>query len=57
MMWTPDAYFDQPNPETLLQQRVSYRRIDGKIVKETVTRHFYANDYQDSFEVEIIAKL
>lgn len=56
-MWTPDSYFDEPNPETLLQQRISYYRRDGKIVKETVTRRFFETDYQDSFETEIITVL
>lgn len=57
MTWTPDTYFDQPNTETLLQQHITYSMKDGKIVKETVTRRFFGDDYQDSFTTEVIVKL
>lgn len=57
MTWTPDTYFDQPNPHTLLQQHITYSMKDNKIVKETVTRRFFDHDYQDSFETEVIVKL
>jgi hypothetical protein len=54
--WEYDAYFDQPTPGLIQQERVTYkRRDDGKIERETIVRRFYGNnDYQDSTTTEII---
>jgi hypothetical protein len=57
MTWEPDTYFNQPNGEIVLQQRITYKKSNGKLVKEIVTRHFYDDDYQDSWETEVITKL
>ena len=54
--WEYDAYFDQPEPGLVQQERITYkRREDGKIERETIVRRFYGNnDYQDSTTTEII---
>ena len=54
--WEYDAYFSQPEPGLVLQERVTYkRREDGKIERETIVRRFYGdNDYQDSTTTVIL---
>ena len=54
--WEYDAYFDQPTPGLIQQERVTYkRRDDGKIERVTITRRFYgSNYYQDSDTTEIL---
>lgn len=55
-MWSHDLVFDQPDDTILRQEFVTYRKIDSKIVRETVIRIFYGlDDYQDSTETVVIS--
>lgn len=54
--WKYDNIFEQPNQSVKKQQFITYKVSNGVLSKETVTRNFYGNDYQDNFQVEIICK-
>jgi hypothetical protein len=43
-----DRIFDQPNPGILRQELITYSEIDGQIIRTTVVRKFFADDYVDS---------
>ena len=54
--WEWDHKLDQPRPGLKQQKLVTYQvREDGSLVKETVTRRFYGDDYQDSLTTEVIS--
>jgi hypothetical protein len=52
--WPWDKIFNQPDGETIKQELVTYRKNGNKLIKETVTRNFWADDYQDSTATEVI---
>ena len=43
-----DKIFDQPSPGILRQELITYSEIDGQIIRTTVVRKFFADDYLDS---------
>lgn len=43
-----DKIFDQPHEGLLRQELVTYKQIDGQIIRTTVVRKFVADDYVDS---------
>jgi len=43
-----DQIFDQPQANLLRQEFVTYKELDGEIIRTTVVRTFYADDYVDS---------
>jgi len=54
-MWEPDKFMSQPEEGLIQQQRITYRVVNGKIHKETVTRRYMGkDDYQDSTTVEVL---
>ena len=54
-MWEPDKFMSQPEEGLILQTRTTYRVVNGKIHRETVTRRYYSSDdYQDSTSTEVL---
>ena len=54
--WEWDDRFDQPRPGLKQQILITYKtNLNGSLVKETVTRKFYGDDYQDSLVTEVIS--
>lgn len=47
----------EPNGDLLCQEVITYSKRDNCIVKTTVKRNFFGDDYVDSSTTEIIAKL
>lgn len=47
----------EPSKDILSQEVVTYMRRDGYLVKVTVKRNFFADDYVDSSKTEVITKL
>ena len=43
-----DQIFDQPQDNLLRQEFVTYKELDGVIIRTTVVRTFYTDDYVDS---------
>jgi len=43
-----DRIFEQPRPGILRQELTTYSEIDGQIIRTTVVRKFFADDYNDS---------
>jgi len=43
-----DQIFDQPQDGLLRQEFVIYKELDGEIIRTTIVRTFYADDYVDS---------
>lgn len=53
--WEYDRLFDQPYEGLIKQEFVTYKKVRGKLIKETITRRFMKNnDYQDSSSIEVI---
>jgi hypothetical protein len=45
---------NDPSAELIQQQLITYKKVDGRVVKVTTTRHFHPNDYTDSQSTEIL---
>lgn len=43
-----DRIFDQPHEGLIRQELTTYTELDGQIIRTTVTRQFFADDYVDS---------
>jgi hypothetical protein len=55
MSWEYDEIFNQPCEGLLKQEFITYKKVRGKLLKETITRRFMGNDdYQDSTSTEVI---
>ena len=53
--WTIDHIMDQPDGNTVLQEHITYRKVNGRMERTTITRRYYGvNDYQDSVACEIL---
>ena len=43
-----DKIFDQPHEGLIRQELTTYMESDGQIIRTTVTRQFFPDDYVDS---------
>ena len=43
-----NTQFDDPRPGLIRQELVTYEMIKGKLIRTTVVRNFFDDDYTDS---------
>ena len=51
MTYEPDTFMSQPDGKIVMEEHIKYvKDHNGKLIKYTVTRRFYGDDYVDSQE-------